>query len=450
MARAYRATPGSIELARTYDGARPLHLGADRSAGALLGSGAGKSMAAVGWIIDSPGPVLATSTKTELWELTAARRQTDDASPSMLFDPANVGGRGSVMWSPIAGCEHQDTALRRANALMDGAQLSASSSGNAGFFRAAGSIVIRLALHACALDGAGVDEMRAWVADPDNSEMATILERSDAAPGWRDDLRRQATGTGETVNNIGLTVAAALECFAQSTVRHTCSPAPGQGLSLDWWAATPAATLYVVAPRTVRSLTTLSSAFIAEAFHAARAQANQAPARRLDPAIRFLLDELPNLCSIDEIDTYISEGRGAGLPVLWVAQNREQLVERFGLAKANAIIDASEIMLYGGGFDTAGLYETISSTIGDVAVARSTMQRDAYGNRSTATHSEHRPIMSPADLYGLGTVTDRRGVHRWGKAMMMGRQGSTVVRLMPWWSRPDADAIATASGAPKP
>ena len=64
--------------------------------------------------------------------------------------------------------------------------------------------------------------------------------------------------------------------------------------------------------------------------------------------------------------------------------------------------------------------------------------------------AEHRAIMSPADLYRLGTVTDRRGVHRWGLAMMMGRQGSTVVRLMPWWTRRDADEIAAASGQAKP
>lgn len=417
--------------------------------GAVMGPGAGKSMAAVGWVLDAPGPVLATSTKTELWLATGIVRQARSGCSSYLFDPSNVGRRGSLRWSPIAGCEDQDTALRRANALMDGAQLSANT-GNAGFFRSAGAIVIRLALHACALDGAGVDELRAWVQDPDSPELAGILARSDAAPGWRDDLKRQASATGETVNNIGLTVATALECFAQSEVRDSCSPPPGEGFSLDEWAASSTGSLYVVAPRTVRSLATLSSAFIAEAFFAARLRAYHNPSQRLDPPIRFVLDELPNLCAIDEIDTYIAEGRGPGLPVMWIAQNREQLVERFGQAKANAIIDASEIMLYGGGLDSPGLYEGVSARIGDVPIARTTTQRDTYGNISTATQHEHRPIMSPADLYSLGTVTDRRGVHRWGLAMMMGRQGSTVVRLMPWWTRRDAAEISTATGQDRP
>lgn len=447
IARAYPAGPGSIELARTDDASRAVHLGADRSMGAILGPGAGKSVAVVGWILDAPGPVLATSTKTELWALTGSVRKRN--GESNLFDPSNVGGQESLRWSPIDGCGDQDTALRRANALMDGAQLTGTS-GNAAFFRSAGAIVIRLALHACALDGAGVDELRLWVRDPDNPELAAILARSDAAPGWREDLKQQAEATGETVNNIGVTVATALECFAQSEVRKACSPPPGEGFSLEGWAASSAASLYVVAPRTVRNLSTLSSAFVAEAFFQARLAAYRAPGQRLDPPIRFVLDELPHLCPIDEIDTYIAEGRGPGLPVMWIAQSREQLVERYGMSKANSIIDASEVVLYGGGLDTAGLYESVSARIGDVPIARTTTQRDTFGNISTATMHEQRPIMSPADLYQLRVVTDRRNRHRWGQAMMMGRQGSTVVRLMPWWTRRDADEIAAASGQAKP
>jgi type IV secretory pathway TraG/TraD family ATPase VirD4 len=194
----------------------------------------------------------------------------------------------------------------------------------------------------------------------------------------------------------------------------------------------------------------VSAAFLDEAFHAARAEAHRRPGQRLDPAIRFVLDELPNLCPLDHLDTYVSEGRGAGLPVTWVAQTKEQLIDRYGPAKANSIIDATEVMLYGGGADTPGLYESISARIGDTPIARTSRQHDPWGNTSTATVHEHRPIMTPADLYGLHAHRTRRGVHRYGEAMMMSRQARTVVQLTPWWTRRDAEQICEQTSMPRP
>jgi hypothetical protein len=208
VGRQFPKQPGTVYFARTAQSGGALYLGADRSLGAVLGPGTGKSVAALGWIIDTPGPVRATSTKLELWAGTAPVRTVRTGLPARLFDPARTAGTtvaeaSLVRWSPIEGCKDPDTAVRRAAALMDGAELS-STGGNGRFFKLAGALVLRLALHACALDQAGITELRAWVQDPDNGELAAILERSDAAAGWRDDLRRQAASHGETASSIGL------------------------------------------------------------------------------------------------------------------------------------------------------------------------------------------------------------------------------------------------------
>lgn len=109
-------------------------------------------------------------------------------------------------------------------------------------------------------------------------------------------------------------------------------------------------TLHVVAPKAeAGSMTPLTSAFVSEVFIAARAVARTQPGERLDPTLRFVLDEIPNLCPLRHLDEYIGDGRGRGLPVIWFAQTPSQLNDVFGTHKAQAIISASEVMIYGGG-----------------------------------------------------------------------------------------------------
>jgi type IV secretion system protein VirD4 len=127
----------------------------DFSVGLIFQPGSGKSGAAVSYILDAPGPVLATSTKTELLLATAMPREQSTGRPTLVFDPLGYcNWSGNIRWSPIRGCEQPEVAMRRADGLIDGAKLDAGVS-NGGFFKAAGSILIRLALHACALEGAG-------------------------------------------------------------------------------------------------------------------------------------------------------------------------------------------------------------------------------------------------------------------------------------------------------
>ena len=66
-------------------------------------------------ILRYPGPVIATTTKPDIYALTSAVRA--ELGPVHVFNPQYIGGVPSTFcWSPIDGCEDPATAIRRADA----------------------------------------------------------------------------------------------------------------------------------------------------------------------------------------------------------------------------------------------------------------------------------------------------------------------------------------------
>ena len=66
-------------------------------------------------ILRYPGPVIATSTKPDLYTLTSAVRA--QPGPVHVFNPQHIGGVPSTFcWYPVDGCQDPATAIRRADA----------------------------------------------------------------------------------------------------------------------------------------------------------------------------------------------------------------------------------------------------------------------------------------------------------------------------------------------
>ncbi|MFI5068953.1 MAG: type IV secretory system conjugative DNA transfer family protein, partial [Streptosporangiales bacterium] len=66
-------------------------------------------------ILRYPGPVIATTTKADIYQLTSAVRA--QRGRVHVFNPQHIGAVASTFnWSPVAGCEDPATAIRRADA----------------------------------------------------------------------------------------------------------------------------------------------------------------------------------------------------------------------------------------------------------------------------------------------------------------------------------------------
>ena len=66
-------------------------------------------------IMEYPGPVIATTTKPDIYALTSVVRA--HLGPVHVFNPQHIGGVPSTFcWSPVDGCQDPATAIRRADA----------------------------------------------------------------------------------------------------------------------------------------------------------------------------------------------------------------------------------------------------------------------------------------------------------------------------------------------
>ena len=127
-------------------------------------------------IIEYPGPVLATTTKPDIYNLTGAVRSF--LGPVHVFNPQHIGGVPSTFcWDPIDGCEDPATAIRRADAFAFAVSQKGVEDGS--FWSAKASDYLRGYFHAAALADYDLRTVAAWVsgADPD------IPERILAAAG---------------------------------------------------------------------------------------------------------------------------------------------------------------------------------------------------------------------------------------------------------------------------
>ncbi len=103
------------------------------------------------WVLDAPGPVIATSTRPDTLAVTYHARTR--SGPVAIFDPQRLAGLpGGLRWSPVRGCEVPRTALVRARGLAAGAGWGSGVS-DSDFWAGQTESTLRCLLHAAALDG---------------------------------------------------------------------------------------------------------------------------------------------------------------------------------------------------------------------------------------------------------------------------------------------------------
>ena len=130
-------------------------------------------------ILRYPGPVIATTTKPDIYALTSAVRA--ELGPVHVFNPQHIGGVPSTFcWSPVDGCEDPATAIRRADAFAFAVSQKGVEDGS--FWSAKASDYLRGYFHAAALARYDLRAVAAWVsgADPDVPER--ILAAAGAQP----------------------------------------------------------------------------------------------------------------------------------------------------------------------------------------------------------------------------------------------------------------------------
>jgi type IV secretory pathway TraG/TraD family ATPase VirD4 len=293
-------------------------------------------------ILRYPGPVIATTTKADIYSLTAAVRAC--RGPVHVFNPQHIGGVPSTFrWSPVDGCQDPATAIRRADAFAFAVSQKGVEDGT--FWSAKASDYLRGYFCAAALAGYDLRAVAAWVSGANPQVPEGIL----AAAGARQwaltlaELRSEAHKTAATVRMV---MSRALSFLADPALAACVLPDRGDGFDIATFLR-QAGTVFMIA-EAVSEEAPVAPLFAAMAteIHYTAAQIGQAsPSGRLDPPLLMGLDEVTQICPVP-LPSWLSDSGGKGIQVIAVVHGEAQLTGRWGDHGRQVVLDTSSVKVF--------------------------------------------------------------------------------------------------------
>ncbi|HUY50579.1 MAG TPA: TraM recognition domain-containing protein [Streptosporangiaceae bacterium] len=393
-----------------------------------------------GWladrIIDHPGAVVSTTTRTDLFENTALLR--GQYGVLHVFNPEGIGGVPSTFrWNPLQGCEHPAIALQRAASFT--AATESKGLHDMTFWIGKASSVLASLLHAAALDGRAMNDVYQWAHGIDDAVPEQILAaHPGAAGGWLGPIR-EVRKPGRTADSIRMTVTRALAWLADPAVAEATSPGTGEGFDVADFVS-GRNTLYMIGSRREEApIAPLFRAF-AEYVHARAAFAGSLqPYGRLDPPMLMALDEVTQICPVP-LPLWMADSAGKGILIVAVCHGLAQLEARWDSAGARAIWDTVGIKVILGGVADPDTLDRLSLLCGEIALRTHSRTHDEDGRRArTITYQPVRVL--PPELL--------RTLPEWRALVVHGNLSPVVVRLRMAWRRQDYRHARRTAGAPR-
>lgn len=380
------------------------------------------------FILDAPGAVVTTSTKTDNLVVTmmarAKRGRITIVSPEGLAN----GVTSELRWSPSRGCEDPTTAMRRAKSLCAGVTQGTTDSG---LWLIETEMVVQNLLHAAALEGRTASDLHAWSSSAPNSrEVVRILAESlGAATGWYRDLDGKVTSEERHREILWSFVSTVFAPLADPKVVAQLTPEPGKDFDpLEF--LTNNGTLYLLGTASGGMvMENFISALIQDIVDVAYHEASKSSNGRLDPPCSLILDEASNY-PLKSLGGLMSTGGGNGIATVAVVQSLAQLRAQFGVETAQAIWDSTNLKIYLPGSSAVSDLRDVQQLIGDrdSVTETSTTNHDG-GGRSVSKSVRQRPILDPAMIRSIPM----------GYALLLMRSAKPIMlTLKPWTKRKDA------------
>ena len=301
-------------------------------------------------ILRYPGPVLATSTKPDIYALTAAVRAS--LGPVHVFNPQHIGGVPSTFrWSPVDGCEDPATAIRRADAFAFAVSQKGVEDGT--FWSAKASDYLRAYFHAAALARYDLRTVAEWVSGA-NPHIPERILMAAGARQWAVGLGELHSEAHKTTATVRMVMSRALSFMADPDLAASVLPAPGAGFDIPAFLE-DRGTVYLIAEALSEQapVAPLFAAMASE-IHYLAAQLGQASAAgRLDPPLLMGLDEVTQICPVP-LPSWLADSGGKGIQVIAVAHGEAQLAERWGEHGRQIVMDTCSVKMFLPGITATG------------------------------------------------------------------------------------------------
>ena len=344
-----------------------------------------------------PGPVVVTTTRADLYDLTARARA--GRGPVYVLNPQQLADVPSTMrWDLLAGCEDPATAIRRAEPLS--AVASFKGEGEE-FWSAATTLWLQTLLHVAALHGGTMDLVHYWaLAKAPEDFLHAVAAAGGEAERWgalvRDQMMSSASKTTDTIRYM---LAANLAFMLDRRLREAVTPGPG-AFSPERFAA-EGGTLYLIAESRDERPAPVAGVFAAlvtEIYHQAALAAAGMPGARLDPPMLWALDEVTQTCPITGLPSLLADAGGRGVQIMPVVHGPAQLRTRWGRDGARTILDTCGTKVFLPGLSDPETLEMASKLAGTTAAPE----------RGQEHHTRH-PVMTEDMIRQLPVRRDGTG-----------------------------------------
>ncbi|MGH3979843.1 MAG: type IV secretory system conjugative DNA transfer family protein, partial [Pseudonocardiaceae bacterium] len=392
----------------------------------------GKTSLFGNWIIDHPGAVVATSTKTDTHRYTAALRA--DRGTVWVFNPEQLGGLASTFrWSPVDGCADPGIAQERAGYLVSGASAAGDVRDGAWFEQKAVG-VLRAYLLAAALGKRTMSEVAKWATAPsDNTAVKILKDFPHVVPGgWIAEMEHlRGSAADRTRESIYLTLGLAVAFMGNPDVARVCTPGPDEPSFDVREFVNGRQTLHIIGEERQHSpIAPLLCALTGHVFEECKRLAAYQPDGRLDPPVLFALDEAALIVPVP-LPRWTSDAGGRGITLAVAVQALSQLEERWHRTGAATIRNNAGVKLYLGGLTEPADLEAVSVVCGEREEDSVTDNLDdgartprSVTRRLTRTITADRVRMLP-EFYVLVVYRTARPV---------------IARIRPVWGRTDVQA----------
>jgi hypothetical protein len=323
---------------------------------------AGKTGLLADLVLHFRGPVVATSVKSDIYELTSGIRA--GRGPIAVFNPQAVSDLPSTFaWSPVAGCADPEVAARRAEAFTGA--ISVKGTEHEDFWAQQASEFFRAALMAADLAGGDMRLVGRWLMGSAEDAEA-ILERA-GQDQWATSLAQLRSPAERTISTIRLLHNKALSFLGNPALAASVLPDKQNAFDItDFLAA--CGTLYLIAEAQTEEapVAPLMACFLNEVHYTAKLAGSRMPGGRLDPPLLMALDEIANIAPVN-VPNFMADAGGRGIQMAIVSHGLGQLRERWGEHGAQIINDTAGCKIFLPGITDTALLKAASDLCGQTS-----------------------------------------------------------------------------------
>jgi len=388
-------------------------------------------------IIEAPGPVIATSNKRDLSDLTRDIRA--EAGEVWVFDPQGVAGEAPTWWwNPLSYVTDSERATELATNFSAGSRPAGATLGDA-HFDAAGRDLLAGLLLAAAVGGEAIERVHYWLTRSTDDTPAKLLDEA----GWGKEADSVASIIRQPEKYRGSVYSTALQmaaCLKNEKIAAWVNPVGPDDDRPQFDPATFVAgkhTLYALSKEGAGTAGPLVTALTVATVTAAEEHAVTQRGGRLATPMLCVLDEAANVCRWANLPDLYSHYGSRGIVVSTFLQSWSQGVDVWGESGMRKLFSTANVVTYGGNVKEEGFLKMLSELIGKYTYTSvsSSRQKD---NGSTSRQDATDDILSVADLAALPK----------GRAVMLGAGAPAVLlRTVPVSARPYAQAAAASEAA---